>query len=243
MSIQNITDLNIDFNDKRYIKVNAKQYDRDSRVLSVTCTNNGVPFHINPSEHSAFVRCRKPDEYGVFNSCSINNKGKVLIVLTEQMLAAVGLCYVDLIIVGGGNAKIDAETGKITNISDAGILSSMTFCIDVQETVIENATIESTYEFDGLNDALAKMETRYNDVITVAQSFAEEAEYWAEEAKINSTGQSSVVTGICFEDRYDAPIYNKVVTITPSRIGAVSLKEDVATVAEVMVELGITTVS
>lgn len=172
MALQTITDLSVDFYDKRYIVINAKQLDKNSRYLSITCLNRGEVFHINSGEHSAYVRYRKSDDYAVFNSCDINQKGKVIVELTEQMLASDGLCVVDLMIVNKGGAKVDAITGEIIAIDNASILSSMVFHIDVHETAVEHADIESSYEYDGLNVALEKAEAEYTEVMKTSKSWA-----------------------------------------------------------------------
>ena len=172
MALEITTNINVDFYDKRYILINAKQLDRGSRCLSVTCYNQGVLYPINSSEHAAYVRYRKADDYGVFNSCEINRYGKILVKLTEQMLAADGLCDADVIIVNKGKAEVDAETGEITIIDNAAILSSMVFHIDVSEVAFMNSEIESSYEYDALNDALARVEADYSKVIRMARSYA-----------------------------------------------------------------------
>ena len=68
MALQTITNINVDFYDKKYILINAKQYDRGSRFLSVTCYNQGILFPINAGEHSAYVRYKKSDNNSVFNT-------------------------------------------------------------------------------------------------------------------------------------------------------------------------------
>ena len=172
MALQNITNINVDFYDKKYILINAKQYDKNSRFISVTCYNHGEIFHINSGEHSAYIRYKKSDSQSVFNFCEINQKGKILVELTEQMLASSGVCYADLVIVNKGSANVDTETGEIVAIDNASILSTMTFCIDVSESAVENTSIESSYEFDGLNVALEKAEAEYKEVIQLAKSYA-----------------------------------------------------------------------
>ena len=97
MSIQSIINMNVDFYDKEYILINAKQYDDKSRWISVTCYNQGELLGLNSNEHTAYVRYKKADGYGVLNTCRIDSKGRILVELTEQMLAAVGVCYVDII--------------------------------------------------------------------------------------------------------------------------------------------------
>ncbi len=172
MSLQSITNLNVDFYDKKYILINAKQLDKNSRFISVTCYNHGEPYPINSGEHSAYIRYKKSDDHSVFNFCEINYQGKITVELTEQMLASDGICYADLVIVNKGSASVNTDTGEIVAIDNASILSTMTFCIDVSETAVVNSEIESSYEFSGLNEALEKAEAEYTEVILTAKSYA-----------------------------------------------------------------------
>ena len=172
MALQSITNINVDFCEKKYILINAKQLDKKSRFLSVTCYNHGEIYPINSGEHSAYIRYKKPDNYSVFNFCEIDYKGKVLVELTEQMLATSGISYVDLVIVNKGSASVDEDTGEIVAIDNAAILSTMTFCIDVSETAVDNSEIESSYEYNGLNEALEKAEAEYANVIRMSKSYA-----------------------------------------------------------------------
>ena len=173
MALQSITNINIDFYDQKYILINAKQYDKKTRFLSVTCYNHGELFPLDSRYHSAYIRYKKSDENAVFNLCKeITKDGKVLIEITEQMLASSGICTADLVIVNGGRAKLDEETGKITNIEDAGILSTMTFYIDVSDTAVANSEIESTYEFNLVNKTIEEYWTNFEEVIRAAKSYA-----------------------------------------------------------------------
>lgn len=172
MALQSITNINVDFYDKKYISINAKQHDKNSRFLSITCYNHGEIYPINAGEHSAYIRYRKSDNHSVFNSCEIKHTGKILVELTEQMLASDGVCYADLVIVNKGGASVDAETGEIVYIDDASILSTMTIHINVSATAVDNSDIESSYEFDGLNVALQKAEAEYTEVINMSKSYA-----------------------------------------------------------------------
>lgn len=199
MALQNITDISVDFYDKKYILVNAKQFDKNSRFLSVTCYNHGNAMSINSGEHSAYIRYRKADENGVFNECQIDRKGKILVELTEQMLASDGVCCADFVLVNKGDAKVDVNTGEVVYIDNASILSSMVFYIDVSEVAVNNSDIESSYEYDGLNNALQKAEAEYKEVIQLAKSYAignadgvrenedyDNAKYYYEQSLINS---------------------------------------------------------
>lgn len=173
MDIKTTTNIDIDFCDKKYVLVNAKQLDRNSRFLSVTCYNQGELFYLNSGDHAAYVRYRKADDYGVFNNCDIDRFGKIIVELTEQMLAADGICYADLVVVNKGEAVVDPNTGEIDEkIENASVLSTMTFCIDVSEVPVTNAEIESTHEFILLNDKIEKYWADFEDVMKTSKSWA-----------------------------------------------------------------------
>lgn len=172
MGLQTNMRLNIDFYDTKYILINAKQYDDASRWITIACYNQGEVFNLSSNTHTAYIRYKKADGNGVLNSCKINYKGEVLVELTEQMLAASGICYVDLIIVNKGSAIVDIDTGKIITVDNSPILSTMAFCINVYETTIDNSVIESSYEFGALNDALQKANADYTEIIQLSKSYA-----------------------------------------------------------------------
>lgn len=201
--LQTTTNINIDFYDKKYILINAKQLDKKSRFLSVACYNHGEPYSLNEGEHSAYIRYRKADNNSVFNFCEIDRKGKIIVELTEQMLALDGICYADLVIVNKGGAKVDAQTGEIIGIENAFILSTMPLHIDVTGTAVANSDIESSYEFDGLNVALEKAEAEYTEVILTSKSWAvgntgirdgensDNAKYYAKQSS-NSASEANI---------------------------------------------------
>ena len=165
-------DINVDFYDKKYILINAKQNDKNSRFLSVTCYNHGELYPISAGLHSAYIRYKKPDGYSVFNFCEINNKGKIIVELLEQMLACDGISYADLVIVNKGDAEVNEETGEIVGINNTGILSTMTFCIDVSEVPVLNSEIEASSEFIKFNEDLETYWADFEDVMKTAKSWA-----------------------------------------------------------------------
>lgn len=202
MALQTTININVDFYDKKYILINAKQFDKKSRLLSVTCYNHGEIYSLNEGEHSAYIRYKKADENSVFNFCKIDRKGKIIVELTEQMLAVDGICCADLVIVNEGGAKVDTQTGEIVGIENTSILSTMPIHIDVSETAVANSGIESSYEFNGLNTALEKAEAEYTEVILTSKSWAvgntdirdgentDNAKYYAKQAS-NSANASN----------------------------------------------------
>ena len=206
MALQIITNINVDFYDKKYVLINAKQFDKKSRHLLISCYNHGQPFFVNKGEHSVYIRYRKSDNNSVFNFCDIDNRGKIVVELTEQMLASDGICCADLVVVSKGGAKVDAQTGEIIGIENNAILSTMPIHIDVTGTAVENSDIESSYEFDGLNTALEKAEAEYTEVMKTSKSWAvggtgirdgediDNAMYYAEQSsdRANASNESSL---------------------------------------------------
>lgn len=200
MALEIVRNISVDFYDKKYIMINAKQYDSSSRLISVTCYNQGEFFNLSSKKHSAYIKYRKADGHGVLNACKINYKGDVLVELTEQMLAADGICYVDLIIINKGSAMVNIDTGEIITIDDSPILSTMAFCVNVYETSIDNSEFESSYEYDGLNDLLKRAEADYTEVVMLSKSYAvgnandirenenfDNSKYYYEQSLINAT--------------------------------------------------------
>ena len=199
MALEIIKNINVDFYDKKYIMINAKQYDDKSRLIAITCYNQGEIFNLSANKHSAYVKYKKADGYGVLNSCRINYKGEVLVELTEQMLAADGICYVDLVVINKGSAIVNIDTGEIITIDNTPILSTMAFSINVYESSIDNSEFESSYEYDGLNDLLQRAEADYSEVVQLAKSYAigkannirenenfDNAKYYCEQAGISA---------------------------------------------------------
>lgn len=170
MGLETIKEINIDVSNKKYVTLNAKQYDRASRFILVSCCNQGAPFPIDKSCY-AFVRVRKPDNLGVFNSCEITNDGKILVELTEQMLAFAGLSYADIVILKNlpVEEEITKNTAQLIESNNDKILSTMTFCIDISEAAFGNKSIASSCEFDALNDLLIKATEDYTYVMTACK--------------------------------------------------------------------------
>ena len=203
MALQITTNINVDFYDKKYLLINAKQYDDASRWIAITCYNQGSIYNLSANKHSAYIKYRKADGYGVLNSCKINNRGEVLVELTEQMLAADGICYVDLVVINKGSAMVNVETGEIIAIDNTPILSTMAFCVNVYETSVDNSEIESSYEYNALNNLLQKAEADYSEVIMLSKSYAvgdageirdgentDNSKYYCEQSLINANNAS-----------------------------------------------------
>ena len=176
MDLQVTRQVNIDVAKHKYIKINAKQYDRNLRYILITCYRNDELLPINKNTCFASIRYRKPDNYGVFNTCEITQDGKILVELTEQMLAVAGFCYVDLVVHKNINLSVDivenADDGtvEIIDTGNSGIISTMTFVVDVYEAAFDNVEIESSYEYNALNDLLTEARRNYSAVMESCNS-------------------------------------------------------------------------
>ena len=179
MALNIIKNINIDFYDDKYTLINAKQYDGNSRYVTITCYNQGKIFNLNPSKHTAYVRYKKSDGHTIFDFCTITPKGQIEMELTEQMLASSGVCDVDLVVIHKGNAVVNVDTGEIITIDDSSIISTMLFRVYVYEPAIDNTLVESSDEYNGLNDLLTRAEADYKAVIEASEHHALMSESWA----------------------------------------------------------------
>ena len=137
----------------------------------VSCYSNGSFVNLTPEKHTAFIRYRKKDECISFNKCQITEEGKILVELTQQMLAFPGNCTADLLVM------------KITKENEDNCESStMQFYVNVVAMPYDDSDIESTDEFKALSDLMDKALKDYTYVMEHAQESAEKAEEEATKA-------------------------------------------------------------
>ena len=158
--------ITLDLYAKNVVAVNAKQYDDETRYIEITCVENGVIYTLDKTIMSAFLRLKKPDDNGVFNEVEITDKGKIKIVLTEQMLAAPGRAIADVFLI----RRVFTSNEKPTDIDDiykvnAPIISIMDFYINITPTALNHSQIESSYEFNALTNALAQIDFNNKKVV------------------------------------------------------------------------------
>lgn len=158
--------ITLDFQNKNIVSINAKQYDKESRYIEITVINQGSLYTLDKNSVSAFIRLRKPDSLGVFNSCQITDQGKILVELSEQCLSSPGKANADIVLVekifSSGQVSID-DINKL----DSPILSTMNFNVNIVPTALENSAIESSYEFNALNEALSQIDYNNKKVETL----------------------------------------------------------------------------
>lgn len=170
MSAEIIREITVDFYGQKYLTVNAKQYDQASRFLSITCLNQGKTHLIDSNTCYAFVRYRKADDYGVFNQCVVTKDGKILVELTKQMLSAPGICYAEIVVVEKDDIVITGNPGEVIQPDEEAIKTTMTLYINVKASVTNNIGIESSNEFNALNELLIKMTEDYNYILQACKS-------------------------------------------------------------------------
>lgn len=133
-----VLELAVDFINPSYNISRAKHLD-NSRYILCTLTENGIPRSVKTNE-VARIRLQKPDKTYVYNECDVLEDGRVLITLTEQILAVEGNAVCDI-------QLVDEQTEII--------YSTKNFIINIDKTAVNNSVIASSNEFDALNKLIA----------------------------------------------------------------------------------------
>ena len=149
--------INLDFYNNNLVTVYAKQLDTDSRIINVTCTDHGKKVTLDAGSMSAFVRYKKSDGNECFNDGQILEDGTIDIVLTQQMLASPGKQDVDVII--AASTGITADDLASARLYEMGVtlISTMTFHVQVQGSVMKHSNVVSTTEYEALTAALVRL--------------------------------------------------------------------------------------
>lgn len=135
--------IDVDFYEKKTLVVYAKQGDASTRFFSIRCFNQGTLIKFDSTKYKAYVRMRKPDNTGVFNPATITSTGTITVELTEQMLAAKGMGYMDVLVTEG-----TVEIDNLKMINPSKVLSSMVFNVNVIPKSIQDTDIKSSNEFN-----------------------------------------------------------------------------------------------
>ena len=144
--------LDIDVNKKIHRRLRAVQGDTKSRYILVSLYNNSMPFDL--SSCSVKIFGVKSDKKIFFNYANIidTSKGQFEIELTSQALAVNGELQIQILVLGANQER----------------LTTCTFFIDVDRTIVDDNAIQSENEFTaltkGLSD-LAEYDTYKNNVL------------------------------------------------------------------------------
>lgn len=150
----NIPIIFLDFYNSSYNVIQSKQLD-SCRYIICHFTENGIERTLKENEIPR-IRLLKPDNTYVYNECEILEDKSVLIHLTEQMLASTG------------KARADIQIS-----SPDGIYSTKIFYLNIEKTAYPNDAIETSNEFDALNDLLQRENERYQIVLNLEKELNE----------------------------------------------------------------------
>jgi len=92
-------EIKLDFQDSKYISVNAKQFDKSGRYINIVMQNKGKSIRIDAAKYYAFVRYRRVDGLGIIRSCKITTDGKIQFRLDSDMLEHDGKNYADIVLI------------------------------------------------------------------------------------------------------------------------------------------------
>ena len=130
-----IPEISVDIWKDKYVHLSTKQMD-NARYILITITDNLIQKKIDLS-YTVNVRIKKPDGKAIFDKATIIEDGRVLVKLTDQIVAVSGCAEMDLQIQNGDN-----------------VISTNIIHLDILSTPYPNTTILSTDEFDVLNQAI-----------------------------------------------------------------------------------------
>lgn len=138
--MKNIQNLTIDINKKPFQTITANVGEVASRFIRITILENNMSADLTGV--TAYLYAKKADGTKVFNSITVENakQGIVLAELTSQVLAIPGLVKLTLLLT-----------------KDGAKLASKQIIVTVDESAIDEESIESTNEFNALTDALKKV--------------------------------------------------------------------------------------
>lgn len=137
--------ISLDFYIRKIITVNAKQLDSDSRIINITCTENGKKIFIDSSTTSAFVRYKKSDGFAVLNQVDILSDGTVNLELTQQMLAIEGRHLVDIMLIS--KSELELYIQNITAEDDGeGNVTIVEYAVKQPTINVSDLSVEEILE-------------------------------------------------------------------------------------------------
>lgn len=194
MAITTTEYISLDFYNSSIANVNAKYGDAESRYINITCTDHGKKIELDSSLVSAFIRYEKSDGNFIFNDTEILNNGTINVKLTEQMLNITGRYTVDVMIVSLTNVPA-SDLESMQTIYDMGgtVISTMNFYLTIVSSPINMANIESTNEYSGLTDTIARMvvtDKNLRELESTIESKEEERQAAEKKRQDNVTGEA-----------------------------------------------------
>ena len=137
--------------------VKAVQGDNKTRYIHITLLDNNVPYTLKTGLN-AVVRGTKSDNTEIFNSCSISSDGKIIVEITEQMVASAGIGQYEI-------ALYKDDTNEC--------LTSFPFKLYVSPASFNAGTVVSSDEFTQLTNSISIIQDITSDATTAIQNMNE----------------------------------------------------------------------
>ena len=179
MSIENVQKITLDFCRKNIQSVSVKQYDKNTRYLIVTCTENGKLVKLDKSSMTCRVKVLTPDDRASLDTCTILDDGTVKVPLTENVLFSSGVANAELM---------------ITSSDESKRIGTMKFRVIIDSSVYGDERVISSDEFSALTELFEKADKDYTSVITEAKKSADAAKVSETNAKKSETNAKSSET-------------------------------------------------
>lgn len=154
--------LDLYYNEEKTI--DTKEYDRNSRYITVSLTYKGEEYKISGNSVKARIKWLKPDKKPVFNDCVINSDNTITIDLTEQMLIVSGIAKATL---------------SLYDINTDQVLSSTSFNAIIEASAVSDDTILSSDEYNSLHNEFKRLNDKVEELdktVTEHENVREENE-------------------------------------------------------------------
>ena len=179
MSIENVQKITLDFCRNNIQSVYVKQYDKNTRYLIVSCTENGKFVKLDKSYMTCRVKVLTPDDRASLDTCTILDDGTVKVPLSESILFSSGVANAELM---------------ITSSDESKRIGTMKFRVIIDSSVYGDERVISSDEFSALTELFEKADKDYTIVITEAKKSADAAKMSATNAKKSETNAKSSET-------------------------------------------------
>lgn len=139
--------LDLYYNEEKTI--DTKEYDKNSRYITVSLTYKGKEYQISGDTIKARIKWLKPDKKPVFNDCVINSDNTITIDLTEQMLIVSGVAKATL---------------SLYDINTDQVLSTTSFNAIVEASAVSDDTILSSDEYNSLHNEFKRLNNKVEEL-------------------------------------------------------------------------------
>ena len=139
--------LDLYYNEEKTI--DTKEYDKNSRYITVSLTYKGKEYQISGDTIKARIKWLKPDKKAIFNDCTINSNNTITIDLTEQMLIVSGVAKATL---------------SLYDINTDQVLSTTSFNAIIEASAVSDDTILSSDEYNSLHNEFKRLNNKVEEL-------------------------------------------------------------------------------